>query len=119
IHWVDHAGPAPRGREEFAVRVALIDPSLFTLPYDAALAEGLRALGHDVAISARPLAADERMAEVRGVIPAFYRRLSSNSVAALPRPAFLLAKGLSHVTGAASLALSLNRSPPGIVHFQW
>src|SRR5262245_19363865 len=115
-----YMGRFTRGRsEEFALRVALIDPSLFTLPYDAALAEGLRALGHEVSIYGRPLAADERMAEVRGVIPAFYRRLSSKSVAAWPRPAFLLAKGLSHVTGATSLALRLNRAPPGVIHFQW
>ena len=32
------------------MRIALIDPSLFTWPYDAALADGLEAAGHQVAI---------------------------------------------------------------------
>ena len=101
------------------MRVALIDPSLFTLPYDSALAEGLRAAGHDVALYGRPLAPDEQMGGGGGVIPAFYRALSSKSAHALPRPAFLVAKGLSHVGGALALAGRLTRTPPGVVHFQW
>ena len=36
-------------------RVALVDPSLFTLPYDAALAAALAAEGADVSLWGRPL----------------------------------------------------------------
>ncbi len=101
------------------MRVALIDPSLFTLPYDTALADGLRAAGHEVTFYGRPLAPDEQMRGGGGVIPAFYRHLGTKSAVALPRPAFLAAKGLSHVCGAIALARRLTRDPPEVVHFQW
>jgi hypothetical protein len=35
------------------MRVALIDPSLFTLPYDRGLARGLAAAGHHVVLHGR------------------------------------------------------------------
>ena len=42
-----------------AFKVALIDPSLFTLPYDMKLAAGLREIGHSVTFYGKALGPEE------------------------------------------------------------
>jgi glycosyltransferase involved in cell wall biosynthesis len=99
------------------LRVALVDPSLFTLPYDLALAAGLRANGHEVTLHGRAAREGE---DAAGVEPSFYRLAESRGAAALPRPLRLGIKGLDHLLSMARLRRRLAAAPrPDVVHFQW
>lgn len=103
---------------EHPLRVALVDPSLFTLPYDLALADGLRAHGHDVTLHGRPLRAGEAGALVE---PSFYPLAESRRAAALPGPLRLGLKGLDHLLSMARLRRRLVApgQSPDVIHFQW
>lgn len=101
------------------MRVALIDPSLFTLPYDTALASGLTAQGHDVALHGRRMRADDGTANGTPVIPSFYRVAGLAAFEAMPKPLRLGIKGLDHVVSMAALNARLKHEPPDVIHFQW
>jgi glycosyltransferase involved in cell wall biosynthesis len=96
------------------MRVALIDPSLFTLPYDVALAEGLRANGHQVTLHGRPLTSRDGVADV---IPSFYR--SSVAFSSLPGSLRLAVKGIDHGVSLLRLLRHFAHDRPDIIHFQW
>ncbi|MBK9133569.1 MAG: glycosyltransferase [Betaproteobacteria bacterium] len=102
---------------ERAFAALLVDPSLFTAPYDAALDAALRAAGVDTHWAIRPLRAGQRRE-----IPAahgdefFYRRVDDMSLPAKLRSA---AKGLAHIGGLAKLVARVWRRRPDVVHFQW
>jgi glycosyltransferase involved in cell wall biosynthesis len=96
------------------MRVALIDPSLFTLPYDVALADGLRANGHQVTLHGRPPTSRESAA---AVTPSFYRL--SAALPALPGPLRLAVKGIDHGVSLLRLRRRLAAERPDIIHFQW
>lgn len=91
-----------------SLRVALIDPSLFTPPYDAALAAGLRAIGHEVKLYGPATRAGGEH------VPHFYR-----AAARAPQRAARVVKGASHVFDMAALAARLARERPDVIHFQW
>jgi glycosyltransferase involved in cell wall biosynthesis len=101
------------------MRIAMIDPSLFTWPYDAALALAMQEAGHEVAIfgkSIEPAEAGPAHALLR---THFYRELDSAAAKKLPRPAFLLGKGLIHVRDMVSLLEKLRAFRPDVIHVQW
>lgn len=101
------------------MRVAMVDPSLFTLPYDCALADGLTRLGHDVVLYGRKVAADDnRLSGVR-LDPVFYRVAGSPLVEGLPSRMRLAAKGVDHVWSMLRLPTRLRALRPDVVHFQW
>jgi glycosyltransferase involved in cell wall biosynthesis len=101
------------------MRVALIDPSLHTLPYDAALAAGLRVAGHEVTLHGRPLGREDSAAGEAPLVPSFYRLAETRAVRALPAPVRIGIKGADHVVSMAALTRRLKRERPDIVHFQW
>jgi glycosyltransferase involved in cell wall biosynthesis len=102
------------------MRIALIDPSLFTWPYDAALALALRDAGHEVAIFGKPPRAADTGPARELLHSHFYRTLESTRLARrLPRPVFLGAKGLNHIVDMARLLGALREFRPDVVHFQW
>ena len=101
------------------MQVALVDPSLFTLPYDTALAAGLAEAGHEVVLHGRTLRAGEHVPPGIHLRPDFYRLADSATMARLPRPVRLGAKGLDHLGSLAGLAAQLRRSKPDVIHFQW
>jgi glycosyltransferase involved in cell wall biosynthesis len=101
---------------EPALRVALVDPSLFTLPYDLALAEGLRANGHHVTLYGRRARAGEAAVAVE---PSFYPLAESPGAAALPRPLRLGLKGIDHLLSMTRLRRRLAEERPDVIHFQW
>lgn len=96
----------------------LLDPSLFTAPYDAALDAGLRACGVETLWAVRPARRGEQQE-----LPAshseslFYRRV--DDAIALPAPLRVLAKGLSHGVGLARLMRLIARRNPDVIHVQW
>lgn len=101
------------------MRVAMIDPSLFTLPYDRALAGGLRRAGHDVTLFGRRPGSDDGAAGGVSLVPHFYRVADSRIGRKLPGPARLGLKSLDHVVSMFSLRRRLRRDPPDVIHFQW
>ncbi|MFO1288865.1 MAG: glycosyltransferase [Rubrivivax sp.] len=100
-----------------ALDALLVDPSLFTAPYDAALDAALTAAGVRTRWAIRPLRAGQRRE-----IPAarsdefFYRRVDDMT---LPAKLRSLAKGLAHIGGLAKLVARVWRRRPDVVHFQW
>jgi glycosyltransferase involved in cell wall biosynthesis len=101
------------------MRVAMIDPSLFTWPYDAALALALRDAGHDVAIFGKPIDRTEAGPGHSLLREHFYRELDSAAAKKLPRAAFLLGKGVIHVRDMVSLLSALRDYRPDVIHVQW
>jgi len=100
------------------LRVLLIDPSLFTAPYDAALTEGLVAAGVTPSWAIRPVRDGDRQEiapEHVGLV--FYGRLDGMRRA--PAPLRAAAKGLAHIAGLVRLARRVEEGECDVVHFQW
>jgi glycosyltransferase involved in cell wall biosynthesis len=98
--------------------VLLVDPSLFTGPYDAALTGGLIAAGVRPTWAVRPTrAGDPQEIEAAYVDDFFYRGVDELSWAPTKLRAVL--KGMSHVRGVAKLVRKALRDRPKVVHFQW
>lgn len=101
------------------MKIALIDPSLFTWPYDLKLAKGLADIGHTASIVGRPVGQKPSDDELRFLERHFYPGLQSRFFKALPRNLQLGLKGLSHAESMARLIRRFKRSPPDVIHFQW
>ena len=101
------------------MRIALIDPSLFTLPYDRALAGGLQALGHKVTLYGRPPRPEHGAADGIALVRAFYPLSGGDAGAALPSPLRLGLKGVEHLAGMVALPRRLRRERPDVIHFMW
>ena len=101
------------------MRIALIDPSLFTLPYDAALAGGLRDAGHDVVLHGRRPRAGDGDIKDTNLAPSFYRVAGLQVMDSLPKPLRLGVKGIDHLVSMAGLGARLRRQRPDVIHFQW
>ncbi len=102
------------------MRVAMIDPSLFTLPYDRMLAIGLRSIGHEATLYGRRPGPEDGATGGVEIAPVFYP-LTGGAASALPKPLRLGLKGAEHILSMAALRrrLSLPESRPDLVHFQW
>lgn len=100
------------------MRVAMVDPSGFTLPYDTQLCNGLGQTGHAVSLFTRNLRCGERSPiGAFEWVPWFYK--CSDNVRRLPAPVRVAFKGIEHLQGMAALVAELRRRPADIVHFQW
>jgi glycosyltransferase involved in cell wall biosynthesis len=100
------------------VNVALVDPSLYTAPYDAALTRGLLAAGVQPMWMTRPVRRGDRQEIPPECTDAFfYRRVDeARWVPAVLRP---VVKGCAHLAGAARLLWKIRRAKPALVHVQW
>jgi glycosyltransferase involved in cell wall biosynthesis len=100
------------------MNVVLVDPSLYTAPYDAALTRGLLAAGVQPTWMTRPVRPGDRQE-----IPAehtdafFYRRV--DRAGWLPGPLRSVVKGCAHLAGTAKLIWRIRRAKPDVVHLQW
>ena len=101
------------------LKVALIDPSLFTLPYDAKLAAGLDAIGHSVTFYGKVLAPDETAPGLENLRQIFYPELLRWGVARWPAMLAKLTKGALHGRSMRRLLAALRQDPPDVIHFQW
>lgn len=100
------------------IRALLVDPSLFTAPYDAALTEGLVAAGVQPTWAIRPTRdGDRQEIAPEYVDDFFYRRVDGMTF--LPGPLRALAKGVAHALGLAQLVMRVVARRPDVVHFQW
>ena len=101
------------------MRIAIIDPSLFTWPYDSALALALRAAGHEVALFGKPRPSQGAGPAYELLRAHFYRELDASVVQWLPRSLFLAIKGASHVWDMRRLLVELRSFRPDVIHVQW
>jgi len=105
-------------QRETRVRTVLVDPSLFTIPYDAALAQGLSDAGAEVHLFGREPGADEvwPLADVP-LHPLFYRGLQRAD--RLPKRLRLPLKGALHAVDTARFIGAMRRLKPSVIHYQW
>lgn len=101
------------------MRVSLVDPSLFTLPYDRKLAEGLAQLGHATTLHGRKLDDHDPDADGADIEPSFYNVASRPAVSRLPRALRLGVKSVDHVWSMGRLLRTLRKRRPDVIHFQW
>lgn len=100
------------------LNVLLVDPSLFTAPYDAALTEGLVAAGIEPLWATRPTRQGDRQEiPIERTAPFFYRRV--DEAGWLPSKLKPLAKGVAHLAGLARLLGMVWTRKPDVVHVQW
>lgn len=98
-------------------RVVLVDPGLFTAPYDAALSAGLTANNVKPSWATRWLRTGEEDELGDTAMPIFYpisdgpRRRSGKVWRAV--------KGIEHFLGLRTLLRQVTATRPDIVHFQW
>ncbi|HVT08384.1 MAG TPA: glycosyltransferase [Polyangia bacterium] len=101
-----------------SLRALMVDPSLFTAPYDAALTEGLLASGTEPVWAVRPTRPGDRAELPPALVdPMFYRRV--DQVSGLPPALRAAAKGVAHLWGLVRLVARVLRRRPDVVHFQW
>ncbi len=99
------------------MKIALVDPSLFTWPYDRELVAGLLQHGHDVRLFGKALPATDGRAGDPVLRQVFYRGLASAD--SWPSTLKRVAKGFSHVGSMARLRDELAAWSPDVIHFQW
>ncbi len=102
------------------MRLALLDPPSFTVPYDHELASALARRGHEVTLLTSPFAFGE-VPEAEG-----YRReelflpMSSRLARLAPRSrARVVLKGLEYLPSALRLLRRVTALRPDVVHVQW
>jgi glycosyltransferase involved in cell wall biosynthesis len=99
------------------LRVALVDPSGYSRPYDHELARALAARGHRVTLwTSAFVHGSAPPAEGYEVREHFYRRSNALHVGGRLRPA---AKAAEHLADLARLRTALGRDRPDVVHVQW
>lgn len=100
------------------MNVILVDPSLFTAPYDAALTRGLVVAGVEPKWLTRRIRPGDR-----AELPAqftddfFYRR--TDQLGWVPPSLRPIIKGCAHLAATASLLTKIRRARPDAVHVQW
>ncbi len=112
------AGTVEEPLADAPLSVRLVDPSLFTAPYDGALTIGLQAAGVQLRWAVRPLRPGD-VAELPAdcVDDWFYRR--AERLERLPGRLRALAKGVEHAWGMAQLYWRVRTENPDVVHLQW
>jgi len=110
--------PIAAGADPNLSEVLLVDPSLFTAPYDAALSGGLESSGITPRWATRALRAGEEDELGAGRrLPIFYRWTDG------PRRrtggAWRAIKGVEHLFGMRELTRVARERRVGCVHFQW
>lgn len=98
--------------------VLLVDPSLYTAPYDAALTRGLLAAGVRPTWVTRPVRPGDRQEIPSDCTDAcFYQRV--DSALWLQGRLRQIVKGCAHVAGMANLVRKIRQRRPDVVHIQW
>jgi succinoglycan biosynthesis protein ExoA len=107
-----------RAAERPAMTALLVDPSRFTIPYDAQLSEGLAWAGVRPVWATRPVRDNEteELPLDRRVL-AFYRYFDRAEF--LPGMLRKPAKALAHLAGLARLPGLARRLGADVIHFQW
>lgn len=100
------------------MHAVLLDPSLFTAPYDAALTRGLVAAGVRPTWVTRPVRRGDRAEIPPECTDAFfYRRVDQADW--VPQALRPIVKGCAHLAGTLKLLWKIRRATPDVVHVQW
>lgn len=100
------------------MKIAMVDPSLFTLPYDEALCRSLQDFGHEVTLIGRPPRPDEpEPASDLKFEPLYYT--GAARAERMPEALRLAVKAADHVTSSARLISHVAALKPDVIHFQW
>ncbi|HTM62842.1 MAG TPA: glycosyltransferase [Burkholderiales bacterium] len=100
------------------MKALLVDPSLFTAPYDAALTGGLLSAGVQPIWTTRAIRPGDRMEIPPDCVDGFFYRRTDQANWA-PRSLRPLLKGCGHIAGLATLLWKIYRTKPDVVHVQW
>lgn len=100
------------------MNVLLVDPSLYTSPYDAALTRALLEVGVQPRWATRPLRPGDRQEIPAECTDAFFYRRTDRA-AGLPARLRLALKAFAHLAGVVRLVWTVRRTRPDAVHFQW
>lgn len=102
------------------MRVHVVDPPLFTLPYDQHFCRALAAAGAEVTLIGRHLRAYERVdGEPFRFEPLFYRWSENRVSDWRTSGSRKLLKGIEHVSGLRALVRLAERERPDVLHLQW
>lgn len=102
------------------MRVHVVDPPLFTLPYDTHFCHALAEAGAEVTLVGRGLRAYEKLNGIPFAFrPLFYRHGEAGADAWRTSPARRLLKGIEHLAGLRGLLALAAEERPDIVHLQW
>ena len=101
------------------LKVSLVDPSLFTAPYDQALMDGLRGIGDRVRLYACAMADGSPLCQDRDVVEHFYRSLARAPFSRMPPAISRWCKGLDHAASMRRLGGAVRAWQPDVIHFQW
>lgn len=103
------------------LKIAIVDASFFSLPYDTELAQALSELGEDVLLFGRGFRKCEDRVIPKNIkhIPHFYRLSDSFSERFPDSKTVKAIKAIEHIVGLATLFFKLRRYKPDIVHLQW
>ncbi|KQP17909.1 glycosyltransferase [Pseudorhodoferax sp. Leaf267] len=96
--------------------VLLVDPSLYTAPYDAALTEGLVSAGVTPTWATRPIRAGDRQEIPAEYVDDFFYKRSDDGGESRWRN---VRKGLEHFQGLVSLVSKVFQHKAKVVHIQW
>lgn len=102
------------------MRVHVVDPALFTLPYDTHFCHALADAGAEVVLIGRGLRSYEQVGEQGFAFQSLFYRRSENAVdtwqTSAPRK---ILKGIEHVAGMRALERLARTEQPDILHLQW
>lgn len=103
------------------MRVAVLDPSLFTFPYDHSLCEALARRGWEVVLVGCPRPTSTMIPGPASGYErwAYFYRWTHGPWGRRPEPLRLALKGLEHVVGMVRLVRRLRAWRPDVIHFQW
>ncbi|MEZ5864377.1 MAG: glycosyltransferase [Geminicoccaceae bacterium] len=102
------------------MRALVVDPSLFTLPYDREFCRGLAGRGVETTLVGRPLRHYEALAgEPFAFKPLFYRGITGHETGWRTSRLGRIRKGFEHVSGLRALMALAAEEATDIVHFQW
>jgi glycosyltransferase involved in cell wall biosynthesis len=102
------------------MRIALLDPPSFTVPYDHHLASALGDRGHDVHLLTSPFAFGESPQPLAYEREEIFLPVSSRLLRRAPRTQLrFAAKGLEYGPSVVRLLTRVARLDPDVVHVQW
>jgi glycosyltransferase involved in cell wall biosynthesis len=100
------------------VKVFVVDPSLYTAPYDEHFVEGLVAAEVEPILFSRPLRNGEQLRLPTNSVRNFFYKLTDRGPA-LTGGWGAAAKGLEHLIDQRRFIRTVRRELPDVVHFQW
>lgn len=101
------------------MKVAMLDPSFFTLPYDHHVCEALHNQGHEVRLYGRPLRRTEILPPHTYRVHTFFYRLSEKLSNRFQSRLTTSVKGLEHIVDMGRLLKELREVRPDVIHVQW